>query len=123
MHNYRPEALAAYKTDFVTRVAGGECSLLHRVVAAKCVLLFDPAATQQASALVTAEQVWTERGLTLKQCVAAHQMMSTDLGALGVADSFKAQIIARYPLSNFSGQAASANFTGVPMVESGELTE
>jgi N-alpha-acetyltransferase 15/16, NatA auxiliary subunit len=116
-----PELLTTYREDFIARVTRGECSLLHRVAAAKCVLMFDAAATQQAAALLTEEKLWTEKGITFKKCVEAHQIISKDLGVLaGVADGFKAQIAARYPLSQFSGHAASENFTGV--VE-GEATE
>ena len=106
--------LNAYHVDFISAVAAGECTLLHRIFAAKCVLLFDSTALVQAAALLSDEKLWTERGISFKKCMESYRIISNDLCTLeGAADAFHKQIVSRYPLSNISGNDLCLNYTGV----------
>ena len=108
------DLVVAYLGDFINKVQAGECTLMHRVVAAKCVLLFDSSATKQAAALLSDDSLWSQKGISFKKAVEAYGVIKKDLEMLtGVADSFKNQIISRFPLSNFAGKSAAENFTGV----------
>lgn len=112
------ETLKSVAVGFAEKAARGELTLLHRVFAAKCLLLLDSDAVKQASELLSDEKLWTQRGVSFKKAVEAYQIISRDLELLsGAAERFREQIVSRYPLSNFAGSEPSKNYTGVVELE------
>lgn len=72
-------------------------SMKHRLAAAKCILLTDKSAIQKASSLISCEEIWNGRGVTLENTLACKAFLFKDLCFSN--DDFSVHARSKFPLA------------------------
>jgi hypothetical protein len=74
-------------------------SVTHRLGAAKCILLTDKSAIQSATSLLLCDEIWSGRGVTLKNISACRDFLVKEANLENEAEDFRVRAATVFPLA------------------------